>query len=82
MTQKRRELMYRAMDGMHDLVGVMHILDHYKFCDNILIWLICHKYTGKNLQDLVVKRFHSSVPALVEYVVTSANGKITPVKVV
>ena len=77
MTPKRRELMHRAMDGTNDLAGVMHILHGYKFCDNILIWLISHKYTGQHLKDLIVKRFHSSVPALVNYVVSAANGRLT-----
>lgn len=73
LSPRRRELMHRAMDGDADLMGVMHILNDYKFCDNILTWLIAHKYTGKNLRGLVI-HFHSSVPRLVDFVVDAANG--------
>ncbi len=75
LSQKRKELMLRALDGETDLAGTMYILHAYKFCDNILLWLIAHRYTGKSLRDLLVKSFASSVPALVEYVISQANGK-------
>lgn len=74
ISPRRRELMHRAMDGETELVGVMQILHNYKFCDNILTWLIAHRMTGKSLRELVIK-FHSSVPRLVDFVVEAANGK-------
>ena len=74
ISDHRRELMHRAMDGDGELVGVMQILHGYKFCDNILTWLITHRYTGKNLRGLVI-RFHSSVPRLVDFVIDAANGR-------
>jgi hypothetical protein len=75
MSPKRRELMHRAMDGVTDLSGAMFILHHYKFCDNILIWLISHRYTGKNLSELLIKKFRSSVPSLVDFVIAAANAR-------
>jgi hypothetical protein len=77
MSDRRRQLMLRAMDDRTDLSGVMFILHHYRFCDNFLIWLIAHQYTGKNLEELVVKKFHSSVPSLVEFIIDHANGGMT-----
>lgn len=73
LTTKRKELMWRVMDGHTDLAGVMHILHGYKYCDNFLIWLIYNGYTGKNLKELVVKQFRSSVPSLVDYIVNATN---------
>lgn len=69
----RRELMLRVMDGQTELGGTMHILNGYKFCDNFLIWMICHKWTGKNLEEIIIKQFHSSVPSLVAYIVEAAK---------
>lgn len=75
LSNKRRELMHMAMDGVSDLAGTMYILHHYKYCDNILIWLVSHKYTGKNLSELIVKKFRSHVPSLVDFVVAAANSR-------
>lgn len=73
ITPKRRELFFRAIDGQQDLLGTMSILHAYKYCDEILMWLIEHNYTGKNLIHLLVKRFKSSVPDLVLFVVDRVN---------
>jgi len=73
LTDKRKALMHRVMDGVTDLSGVMFILHNYKFCDNILQWLISHGYTGKKLVELTVKQFNGNVPSLVNFVVTAAN---------
>ena len=77
LSAQRRDLMHAVMDGQNDLDGTMYVLHHYKFCDQMLRWLIAHKYTGKNLEALLVKRFKSSVPALVGYIVDAINGRIT-----
>ena len=69
ISAQRRELMLRAMDGDSDLSGVMFILNDYRFCDNFLIFLIAHHYTGKSLRDLIVGKFKSSVPGLVAFCV-------------
>lgn len=73
LSQGRKDLMLRTMDGVTDLGGTMHILHHYKFCDNILTWMICHGLTGKRLAEAIVKQFGNSVPALVDFVVSAAN---------
>lgn len=81
LTPKRIELMHRAMDGRIELRGVMHVLNGYKFCDNFLIWLIAHGFTGKTLEEIVVKRFRSSIPAMVEWMVLNMNrSDVTEVK--
>lgn len=73
LSNKRRDLMHRVMDGETDLAGTMHILNGYKFCDNFLIWMIAHKWTGKNLKEIIIKQFHSSIPSLVNYIVEAAK---------
>ena len=73
ITPKRRDLFFRSIDGQQDLLGTMSILHHYKHCDEILEWLIAHNYTGKKLANLLVKKFKSSVPNLVLFVVDRVN---------
>lgn len=67
--------MLHVMDGNHGLIGALHILHHYKYCDEILTWMVFHRWTGKTLEELIVKKFHSSVHLLVQYVVAHASGK-------
>lgn len=74
ISDKRRELMMRVMDGHPDLVGVMHILHGYKFCDNFLIWMVEHRFTGTNLKEIIVKKFRSSVPDLVSFIIARMNA--------
>lgn len=69
LTDKRRELMHLVMDGDNELVGVMHVMHGYKYCDNFLTWLVHHRYVGKNLRDLIINKFGSSVPAMINYIV-------------
>lgn len=76
ISDRRRELMHRAMDGMTELGPTMFILHHYTHCDNILTWLILNGWTGKNLADRIVRQFGSSIPQLVDYVVAAANGEV------
>ena len=73
MTPQRREILLAIMDNDYELIGVAHILNGYVHCDAICSWLIEHKYVGKNLRELVVKKFASSVPKLVDYVVLKIN---------
>lgn len=77
ITDGRRELMMRAMDGNNDLIGTMHILHHYDHCDSFLTFLIANGYTGKNLADFLVNKFGGSVPRLVEYLVEAIKGAAT-----
>ena len=69
LSQRRRELMHRVMDGRSDLAGVMQMLHGYKFCDNFLIFMIENRWTGDHLADVLVKKFHSSVPSMIEFMV-------------
>lgn len=75
LTARRKELMLRAMDGRDDLAGLMHCLHQYRFCENFLIWLIAHRYTGDALAELLVRRFDKSVPALVLFLVKECNRR-------
>lgn len=77
MTNERRDLMFRAMDGHSDLAGSMHILNQYVDCDKILKWLIRHNCTGNNLREVIVKQFGSSVYRLVEHIVTVDQARIS-----
>ncbi len=77
LTPERKELMHRVMDGQPDLAGIMHMLHHYKYCDEILSWLVEHNYTGKNLVDWVLNKFRKSVPDMVAYVVFKHNKKLS-----
>lgn len=67
--------MFAVMDGNFGLAGTMHVLHHYKHCDAFLTWLISNRYTGKNLEQFLVKRFRGSVPMLVEYIVEASRQK-------
>jgi len=74
ISDERRELMHRVMDGQSDLAGAMHILHGYKYCDNFLKWMIENRFTGLHLREIIVKKFRSSMPALVDYMVAQMNA--------
>lgn len=74
ISDERRELMHRVMDGNSELAGVMHILHGYKYCDNFLKWMIENRFTGRNLQEIIVKKFRSSMPEFVDYMVAQMNS--------
>ena len=69
LSSRRRELMHRVMDGRSDLGPTMFMIHNYTFCDNFLHFLIHHHYTGDNLADILVKKFGSSVPRLINFMV-------------
>jgi hypothetical protein len=69
LTDERRELMMRVMDGRWDLANTMYMFHNYKHCDTFLKWLVVHKFTGNRFVELLVKQFGSSVPKLVDFIV-------------
>lgn len=74
MTEKRREFFMKIMDGNPDLVGVMHILHGYKYCDNILMWLWNNKIIGKDLAEFVVKVHGKDVHKMARFIVEKINA--------
>ena len=73
MTENRRQMFLRVMDGIPDLVGTMHILHGYVYCDNFLKWLYDNKITGKELAEFLTKNFQGSVPKMVDFICEKIN---------
>lgn len=68
--------MLGVMDGENSLIGTMHILSAYVYCDTILRWLIHHRITGKTLIDLLSNDMKGRVPNLVRLIVRESKEGI------
>lgn len=73
MTPARREFFFKVMDGHPDLVGTMHILHGYKYCDNILYWLWNNKIIGKDLIEFITKVHNKDVHKMANFIIDKIN---------
>jgi hypothetical protein len=73
MSQSRKELMHRTMDGDSQLAGCMHVFSQYKFCDNFLLFMIAHNFTGKVFREMLIKQFGGNPHMMIQWIVKSAR---------
>jgi hypothetical protein len=68
MSEYRRELMFRVMDHQPSVLPMLHYLDQFTRCDEILKWLIDHQITGKIFLSFVHFEFPNSPLSMVKYI--------------
>lgn len=73
MTEKRRELMHKCMDGQFHLAPLMHELDRYRRCDEVLNWLYMHKIVGKELQLFLFQAFRMAIDNMVKWILSKVD---------
>lgn len=83
ISSQRRELIFKVLDDFINpgMLRVVHELTNYRYCDNILLWLIANKITGKELNEFLNIQFKGSILSMVQYVVKIINkdNEIKPI---
>ncbi len=81
LTQERKNLMHKVMDGNLSLVHYMHQLDRFLHCDNILKWLIQNRIIGKTLQEWIEINFNRSTLSMVQFIIKyrEKNSEYKPI---
>lgn len=70
MTGLRRELMHRVLDGEQRLLPVLHFLDQFKRCDDMLRWLIRSRLTGWNFWHWSQGQFGRSLDGMARFILS------------
>lgn len=81
LSPKRRELMLRVADGdQRSFVYLFH-LNSMRRCEDILEWLIHHRYTGRSFVDYVAVAHEGSVLSMARTVVMwlEKNEELRPI---
>jgi hypothetical protein len=73
LTNKTKDLMHKTIDGNIRLIIIMHHLSHYRYCDDILSWLLRAGLKGKALEGWLTDNFKNSVLSMVKYIVKKIN---------
>lgn len=73
MTEYRRQLMLTLCDNDMRIPPILHQLDAYVRCDEVLQWLIKHRFIGNELFLLVRHKYSNSVQSLVKDVLRRLN---------
>lgn len=73
MTEYRRQLMLTVCDNDMRIPPILHQLDCYVRCDDVLQWLINHNLTGNELFLLIRYKYSNSVQGLVKDVLRRLN---------
>lgn len=80
MTNKRRDILLRLIDGCNNNVHIAHQLTRYKDCDGICAWIIQHGYAGENLCPWLRGQFNNSILTMVAWIVAkNSKQKIKPI---
>ena len=79
MTNSRRDLMFKVMDGRREILPYLHHFDHYAQCDLILSWLIKSRLVGKQFLDWSAVQFGNSLMGPAKFIISRmgrSDGKI------
>lgn len=69
MTNERRDLIHKVMDGHLKILPTMHALTHYRHCDNFLKWLDKNRIRGIDLEQWLQTYFNNSVMSMVKFII-------------
>lgn len=61
MTEQKRQLMLEVMDGFPPNATLLYHLNSFTRCEQILLWLIKNRVTGKNLFEFHKVQFQGSI---------------------
>lgn len=81
MDNKRRELIFKVIDGDVRNVDVMFHFDRFVHCERMLEWLIANKITGKAFFDMYLNEFKASWLQFGQWIVMKANKDTTVQKI-
>lgn len=70
MSPRRRELIFKCIDGDSRLLPAMHMCTQFYRCDDIIEWLISNRFTGKNLWDWIKSEHGGSYFGMAKFVLT------------
>lgn len=73
MTNQRRELFFKVMDGQQELLGLLCLLNQHPKCDLILKRLIAGGHTGRTLIEWFRFKFAPSVPKMIAHVLSEPS---------
>lgn len=68
MTNRRRGLMHRVMNGDQRVVPFLHYLDSWRRCDEMLQWLVRNHLTGKEFILWTQFNFGASMLSMAQYI--------------
>jgi len=80
MTPERRDLILKVVDDCMENVPICHQITSYRYCDNILKWLINHQFTGKKLRPWMRGQCSNSVMTMVSFIIAkNTKDKMRPI---
>jgi len=77
MSDRRRELILRLVDGDPDSLVLAYLLTQYTRCDTIIAWLIRQNITGKKFSDWVKYEWEKSVLTMVKHILKKVDSDVT-----
>jgi hypothetical protein len=83
MTNQRRELIFRAMDGNHNALPILHFISNWYRCDQIISWLIENRITGTQLCQFANKQFGNKLLSMCQFILMKLDhhNEVRPVYV-
>lgn len=78
MSPHRRDMIHKVMDGQKDLTYVMYLWNQLAWCDQLLFWCIANRYTGKNLCELIRKKFQLMPMATAKWIKQQIDKESAP----
>lgn len=68
MTKQRRELMFKVMDGQESVLPILHFLNQFERCDDMLNWALRNRLTGRDLAQFLTVQFGNSLLTFAKFV--------------
>lgn len=78
MTELRRNMIFRTVDGKQELFMIMAHWHKMRRCDEVLDWCIQNKITGKNLYDFINKLTAGGVLSSYQYICMRIDREKAP----
>jgi hypothetical protein len=78
MTARRRQLIFKVADGYDPTLPVLHFLDSMVRCDDILRWLIAHRFTGKNMCQFLHQTFGNKMLDMSKFILQQIDKTNDP----
>lgn len=73
MTERRRHMMLIIAESNQAVLPILHMIDDYVRCDDILDWIIRNRLTGEEVVSMIKFQFKMSPLTFIKWVLSKID---------